>query len=410
MKAIKEDSKVGVLMAFGEDRWDQTEANTEEELALKDIMDSITDAEKVMLADPFKSALPFNTSSRRNARDSLRKYLNSRIDREGSVVDIERIQQIFCLDRGVDYDSFCWELLYFTPDQCLKIDDKFLRQKVENVEGYKIPKTLAPILKTFICKNNGDLGMEESLTPQMKSIAATLVCIAIDRIMCRTKFEDITWDDLKHWYFYLKAITLTTGFRLNQLVFPDQIIRSDEPFVVLVLAFLGLEAIRCKENSIGKLQSEIAEFEAGLERCKGLLEKRKGFDKSSASDFMKDECFKVASEFKGKDASRDVVEGSASIKEGGSCYTRIFDLASKGLGSKNSEPPDPIRTERHINPITRPDSFERIQSECPSSSTWLGKKDAVAVWVQGCFIGAYPASQTHGADILSELIRIGFKT
>ena len=279
-------------MALGEDRWDQTEANTEEELTLKDIMDSITDAENVMLADPFKSALPFSTS----------RYLNSSFDREGSIVDIERIQQIFCLDRGVDYDSFCWELLHFTPDEGLKIDAKFLRQKAENVDGYKIPKTLTPILKTF-SRKNGDLGLEESLTPQMKSVAATLACIVIDRIMCRTKFEDVTWDDLKHWYFYLKTITLTTGFRLNQLVFPNQIIRSDEPFMVLVRAFLGLEAIRRKENSIGKLQSEIAEFEAGLERCKGLLEKHKGFDTSSASDFMKDECFIVASEFKGKDAS-----------------------------------------------------------------------------------------------------------
>ncbi|GMN58285.1 hypothetical protein TIFTF001_027382 [Ficus carica] len=309
MKAIKEDTKGGVLRALGEDRWDefdvesisdQTEANTKEELTLKDIMDSITDpAEKVMLVDPFKSA-DSNTTNRRNFHEIMRKHLNSRFNRDGSLVDIERIQQYFCLHDD-EFKNFCWELLCFTPEEGMKIDDKYLRQKVENVDGYKVPKTLAPILKAFIRKNNGHLGMKESLTPQMKSIAATLVCIVVDE-MCRTKVEDVKWDDLKHWAFYLLGICSTTGFEIEEL---DPFEGS---FSVVVRAFLGQEAIRYKENSIRKLQSEIAEFEAGLERCKGLLEKHKGFGTSSASDFMKNECFKVASELKGKDVGRVMFE------------------------------------------------------------------------------------------------------
>ena len=109
---------------MGEDRWDefdvesisdQTEANTKEELSLKDIMDSITDpAEKVMLVDPFKSVAHFNTTARRNTYDIVRKYLNSRFDREGSLVDIERIQQYFCLDDDeIDYRYFCVEFVLF---------------------------------------------------------------------------------------------------------------------------------------------------------------------------------------------------------------------------------------------------------------------------------------------------------
>ncbi|GMN58284.1 hypothetical protein TIFTF001_027383 [Ficus carica] len=291
MKAIKEDSKGGELKALGEDRWDefdQTEAITEEEfMTLKQIMDKLTEEEKEMLLDPFKSAYPHNTTYRRSTHDIARKYLNSRFKPEGSISDIDRIQQFFSLERGNVYDCLCLELLYFTPDEGIKINDKYLRQKVENVDGYMVPKTLAPILKTFIRKNNGDLGMEESLTAQMKSIAATLVCIVIDE-MCKTKFEDVTWDDLKYWQFYLNSFSRTTGFRL------DHLFRRDGPLEVLVRAFLGLEAIRCRENSIRKL-------EADLERCKVLLEKHKGTDTSSASDFMKNECFKLASEFKGKD-------------------------------------------------------------------------------------------------------------
>ena len=137
-------------------------------------MDSITDpAEKEILVDPFKSDAPYTTAARRNFYDIARKHLNSRFDREGSLVDIERIQQYFCLDDD-EFAYFCLELVFFTPEEGIKIDDKYLRQKVENVDGYKVPKTLAPILKAFIRKNDGDLGMKESLTPQMKSIAATL--------------------------------------------------------------------------------------------------------------------------------------------------------------------------------------------------------------------------------------------
>ncbi|GMN58283.1 hypothetical protein TIFTF001_027381 [Ficus carica] len=291
MKAIKEDSKGGELKALGEDRWDefdQTEAITEEEfMTLKHIMDKLTEEEKEMLLDPFKSAHPRNTTHRRRIHDFARKYLNSRFKRDGSIADIDRIQQYFSLERGNDYDFFCSELLTFTPDEGIKINDKYLRQKVENVDGYMVPKTLAPVLKTFIRKNNGDLGMKESLTPPMKSIAATLVCIVIDD-MCRTKFEDVTWDDLKHWAFYLDSINHATGFRLHHLFL------KEGPLEVLLHAFLGREAIRCRENGIRKL-------EADLERCKVLLEKHKGTDTSSASDFMKNECFKLASEFKGKD-------------------------------------------------------------------------------------------------------------
>lgn len=107
------------------------------------------------------------------------------------------------------------ELGSFYPTEGLMklLHDKFLRQQLENVGGYVVPRTLAPVLGTLL-RNYQDLGRGEwfsysNITPTMKSVVVTLVCIVIERI-CKTDAEDIKKDDVKtldilptkHWRIY----------------------------------------------------------------------------------------------------------------------------------------------------------------------------------------------------------------
>lgn len=43
-------------------------------------------------------------------------------------------------------------------------------------------------------------------------------------------------------------------------------------------------------------------------------------------------------------------------------------------------------------------------------ATWLGKKDAVAIWGQDCMHWCLPGVPDTWVDILTELIRIGLET
>ncbi|EXB37068.1 hypothetical protein L484_020859 [Morus notabilis] len=86
---------------------------------------------------------------------------NSRFDANGSVEDIERLAHFFRFENA-DGENYLAELGRFYPaeGQMKLLDDKFLRQQLENVGGYVVLRTLAPVLGTIISDWGGRLELE----------------------------------------------------------------------------------------------------------------------------------------------------------------------------------------------------------------------------------------------------------
>ncbi|XP_062073477.1 uncharacterized protein LOC133777757 [Humulus lupulus] len=269
MKVINGNMKGVKVMALGESRWSQFISEEEillggiNEGTLNDLIHSLTDEDNNML----NHRLSFDIDL--DEKYSLEEYYKF-LHRENSplfdhdllsIEDIYKIHRVSRFDEA-EFENFWRELIFNNALNNLKFDDKYLRQKVVDVEGYKVPITLVPILKTLLHKyEESDLFGSRVLssTPARKSVFATLFCIVCDG-MCKTKIEDVTKDDIKDWYFYLSTIKGVTSFDLDADLqkFRKRIMRP----------FLCFEAIRYEKDISQKLESRIEELEAELDKCK----------------------------------------------------------------------------------------------------------------------------------------------
>ncbi|PON98105.1 hypothetical protein TorRG33x02_061790 [Trema orientale] len=306
MKVIKGKTTEVELMALGENPWYQfgteKEMLKENELTLREVMCNLSKEENERLVDPYAFGHPSSFKTNLEERYSFYRRENSPLfDHElPSIEDINRINQFFRFG-STDFLNFILELRYYTPKEGLKLDERYLRQKVADVEGYMVPITVAPILKTLLHKHGSDLfgGGHASLTCGMKSVTATLLCVVIDRIY-NTNIEDITRDDLKDWFFCLKAIKEITDFGILGL---DNFLET-----VIVPAFLGSEAIRYEKDISEKLDLRITNLEAALERTK---EARRIFktQTSKRPDEVKDYVISEALKWKGKKVNETTSSG-----------------------------------------------------------------------------------------------------
>ncbi|XP_062077016.1 uncharacterized protein LOC133781923 [Humulus lupulus] len=243
------------LWALGEFRWDWSiemdKAEDHQHQTLGDVMNTLTQEEKKRLTHPVDLFFKFGYDHYRD--------LNSQFDQLGSLENFNKFKEFF----QSDYDDFWNEVHYYTSEEGFKVEGKYLRQEVVEVAGkYMVPKTLAPILKTFIHKY-GDLDGQSSLSSGMRSVISTLLSIVIDK-MCRTKVEDVTMDDLHEWHFYILGIEYISGFNLNQI----RSVLSKE----FTSAYLGYTAIRCEQEVHAKINMKIATLEVQLEKCRKMRE------------------------------------------------------------------------------------------------------------------------------------------
>ncbi|PON98112.1 C1-like [Trema orientale] len=267
LKLIKGNSKDVELMALGENLWYQFGTKKEilkenELITLREVFNSLTKEENEILTDTYAFGRPSSYKTQQKEKYRFYRRENSPLFHHElpSIEDIGKINQ-FSAFGATDLSNFIMELQFFRPRKGLKLDEKYLRQKVVDVHGYMVPITVAPILKTMLHKHESSLfgcGYT-SLTRGMKSVTATLQCVAIDR-MYKTKIEDVTKDDLKDWFFCLNAIKKITNFGTFQW----------DHFLERVIAplFLGFEAIRYEKGICEKLDRKITDLEAELERYK----------------------------------------------------------------------------------------------------------------------------------------------
>uniref|UniRef100_A0A803QFM2 Uncharacterized protein n=1 Tax=Cannabis sativa TaxID=3483 RepID=A0A803QFM2_CANSA len=219
-----------------------------------------------MLNDPFT----FGSSSE-DKTFVERRYQFIKTEINAPILDhqlfsIETIYNIneFPSFNSVDFWNFYWELRYYKHKSGMKLDDKYLGQKVVDINGYKVPITLAHILNTLLhYYTESDLfgARVANWTPGIKSVFATIFCIVCDQ-MCRTKMKDVTKDVLQDWFFYLNAIAgkrYRNNIRLKKFI--DKIIKR----------FFCFEAIRYEKDIKEKLMLRIVDLEDELKKCKEKL-------------------------------------------------------------------------------------------------------------------------------------------
>ncbi|KAM6554990.1 hypothetical protein CsatB_015752 [Cannabis sativa] len=257
------------LIALGECRWTES-------IDTKDVLhttlgefltNTLTHQDKALLSNPFT----FGSSSEvKTYVDQLYKYhtqANYLLFDNQFRSSIEKIYQInhFPSFTSNDFYNFFIELLCYRPKEGLKLDEKYLRQKVVDIKGYKVPLTLAHILKTLLHRyTESDLFGESvwNWTPGIKSVFGTTFCMVCDQ-MCRTNINDVTKHLLQDWFFYLNAIA---GNRCRNWVrlmkFIDKIMKR----------FFCFEAMRYEKDIKEKLQGRIADLKAELKKCEEKLD------------------------------------------------------------------------------------------------------------------------------------------
>ncbi|KAL5562916.1 hypothetical protein UlMin_032663 [Ulmus minor] len=260
LKALKGERRDVELIAVGDARWmmpnNDVEATATTTLTLSNIMETLTEKERKQLMKPFGSSSSRETYFKREFE--RKREENSRFECKGDNQDIQRIQNLFNLSASDFQENYLDEFWCFEAKEGLKMEEMYLKMNVVDVKGYQVPETLEPVLRTLLHKY-GDLRGYSFLTPQMKSIACTFLCIVLDR-MSTTKLEDITKDLLLQWYFYLLGIRNITGFKIASSLF-DRLEK-------LIATFVGREAIRFKTEMVTRLEKRIPEIEKELETSK----------------------------------------------------------------------------------------------------------------------------------------------
>ena len=296
LKGIREDHVK--LKIVAEDVWkipkeiqpnSTSEIEEEEEqggstMSLRDLINQLTDDEKSTLRSYYEWE---ETSSKKKGQveDSSSQTFKLRDDE-----DVIRTVKLSRFNHQ-DFQNILVEFRHFYGrETTLELESEDLEMKLVKVQGYKIPQTLAPVLKTIL-HHHADVCSGSHPTPGLKSFALFILCKVVKR-MCSTLVKDITRDLLQQWYFHLQYVK-----KMNfEIDFARAHLES------LVRAYMGLEAKRLEEDIPAKLKQKLADLKQEIIETESRLEKCKEYGGSSEKSELMKECLNKASEWKYKKA------------------------------------------------------------------------------------------------------------
>ncbi|PON60279.1 C1-like DC1 containing protein [Trema orientale] len=267
-------------------------------LTLKDIINELTEREKKNLRIFYK----WDDASSDDRRQS-EEYSH---DTAQSKLGDEDINWILGLSRftNKDFDELFEEFKRFYLSATLELPSSDLELKIVTVQGYKIPLTLAKVLRALLDKY-GDVSSRSKGTIPSKSIVYFILCRVLKR-MCSTTVADITKSLLQEWYYHLRFVK----FKLFEIGFALANLER------LARAFLGLQAKRLENEipmiingNISNLQQEIAKLQREVTKEKSKLEQCEKYRGSSAKSKFMEACLNEASTLKWKDACGDMFTG-----------------------------------------------------------------------------------------------------
>ncbi|KAF3950843.1 hypothetical protein CMV_023451, partial [Castanea mollissima] len=172
-------------------------------------------------------------------------------------------------------------------------------EELVNVRDYLVPQSLACILESLFAKY-GDVSVEFTLSSsRVKMFLYVILCGTIDS-MCETRVQDISEDELIHWWTYLKAL-LSAGFKI-QFAF-DHLNR-------VVRAYFGLRLKKQVQETLSQLKRDITVCSAQLNELTTKLDllkykqKRIMSEESGKKSSLIDECLKEATRLKWRKAGQ----------------------------------------------------------------------------------------------------------
>ena len=168
-----------------------------------------------------------------------------------------------------------------------------------NVRGYLVPKSLVCILKSLFAKY-GDVIVEFTLSSsRVKKFLFVILCGTIDS-MCETRVQDISEDELIHWWTYLKAL-LSAGFKI-QFAF-DHLNRVVRAYYGLQLKKQVNETLSLLERDIKLCSDQLKELKKKLDLLENKQKSIKSEESANKSSLI-DECLKEATRLKWRKAGQ----------------------------------------------------------------------------------------------------------
>ncbi|KAB1202660.1 hypothetical protein CJ030_MR2G025680 [Morella rubra] len=138
-------------------------------------------------------------------------------------------------------------------------------QKSVNIEGYTLPRELAPILKDLFVKY-GDVSRESKLNHKVKSVLLSCLCWTVDK-MRKTLVVEISEDVLILWWCNLKGM-LYAGFKVEFIV--DRLKKVSR-------SYFDLEAKKQANEMTAKLEAMTREVEAMSRKLKVVQQKVRSY-------------------------------------------------------------------------------------------------------------------------------------
>ncbi|EXB57302.1 hypothetical protein L484_011389 [Morus notabilis] len=196
-----------------------------------------------------------------------------------------------CRYTEVDFSNFTNTLKGNFYSRWLKINSGDLALKVIDIEGYKVPFTLAPVLKVLLRKYK-DICLHSEKSLAVKSIALSFLCKVVKQ-MHSTRVQDITKDLLQDWYFYVEFSDWRVSLKVNFLKqYLEKITRA---FFGLQLKKVEADVPTILSKKIDELKHLRLQYETKLQECQK-------FRQTSPKPKFVNECLNEATKLEWKTA------------------------------------------------------------------------------------------------------------
>ncbi|KAL5554042.1 hypothetical protein UlMin_041443 [Ulmus minor] len=275
LNVLNGDLKDVELKVVGEDLW-ENEIGKEEALNIIDII-----SESTLFGYYYK----WESTKNLDMGQQKDTHNTSHFKVEDEDID-EAIK--FSRSSEKDFKSFMEEIYELNwKRRPIEVPSNF-KLKAVNVEGYKIPFTLAPVMRTLLHKYGDVSGW--GFTEEQKSFTYSILCEVLKE-MSSTIVEDVTKNMICDWYYHL-CFLKDVGFEIDFVI---------EHLKGLIHAFVGRQAKRVEDEIPTKLLRQITKLEEEIAEKKAKLEICEKFGTPSKSRFLK-EGLNKASEWKWKRA------------------------------------------------------------------------------------------------------------
>ncbi|EXB57303.1 hypothetical protein L484_011390 [Morus notabilis] len=293
IKVLKGDLSNVVLKTIGIDFWNFSEEavllaekeQAKSSMTFKDLLNTVLREAWWITSD-----FTWDTSSHEENKGQ-QAVCQSTVDQLNLTDDY--IDELLRLSRYTeeDFSNFTNALKRNFHRRWLKINSGDLVLKVIDIEGYKVPFTLAPVLNVLLRKYK-DICLHSQRSLAVKSIALSFLCKVVKQ-MHSTRVQDITKDLLQDWYFYVEFADYRVRLEVN---FLKQYLQK------ITRAFFGFQLKKVEADVPTIISKKIDELKHLQLQYETKLQECQNFRQTSPKPKFVNECLNEARKLEWKTA------------------------------------------------------------------------------------------------------------